>query len=90
VTVGDSVSQGKLLEVHCSSYRPERHHIVAGNLDLPRRISVAEIASCLVCKRCLTRETTTDTNDYPSLSKAVQSTRRKFSGEYGFVSQPSG
>jgi hypothetical protein len=60
VTIADLVREGKLLEVHCSSCRPERHlYIDAGSLDLPKRIPVAEIASHLVCSRCGARNTET-------------------------------
>src|SRR6478736_4387265 len=45
VTIGDLVSQRKLLEVHCSSCRPERHlYIDADSLDLPKRLPVPEVA----------------------------------------------
>src|SRR5262245_26436239 len=46
VTVGDLIKSGKLLEVHCSSCRPERHlYIDAGSLDLPKRMPVPEVAN---------------------------------------------
>jgi hypothetical protein len=53
VTIGDLVSQGKLLEVHCGSCRPERHlYINADSLDLPKRMPVPEVANHLVCSVC--------------------------------------
>jgi hypothetical protein len=62
VTIGDLVSQGKLLEVHCSSCRPERHlYIDAGSLGLPKRMPVPEVASHLVCSCCGARNSETST-----------------------------
>jgi hypothetical protein len=53
VTIGDLIKSGKLLEVHCGNCRPERHlYIDAGSLDLPKRMSVPEVANHLVCSCC--------------------------------------
>jgi hypothetical protein len=53
VTVGDLIKSGKLLQVHCSSCRPERHLCIdAGSLDLPKRMPVPEVANHLVCSKC--------------------------------------
>jgi len=53
VTIGDLIQDGRLLEVHCSSCRPERHlYIDAGSLDLPKRMPVPEVANHLVCSKC--------------------------------------
>src|SRR5262245_5647428 len=53
VTIGDLIREGKLLEVHCSSCRPERHlYIDAGSLDLPKRMPVPDVANHLVCSKC--------------------------------------
>jgi hypothetical protein len=53
VTIGDLIRQGKLLEVHCSNCRPERHlYIDAESLGLPKRMPVPEVAGHLVCSKC--------------------------------------
>jgi hypothetical protein len=53
VTIGDLIREGKLLEVNCSSCRPERHlYIDSGSLDLPKRMPVPEVAKHLVCSKC--------------------------------------
>jgi len=53
MTAGDLIKSGKLLEVHCSSCRPERHlYLDAGSLGLPRRVPVPEVADHLVCSVC--------------------------------------
>jgi hypothetical protein len=53
VTIGDLIRDGKLLEVHCGNCRPARHlYIDAESLDLPKRLSVPEVASHLVCSVC--------------------------------------
>jgi hypothetical protein len=60
VTIGDLIREGKLLEVHCASCRPERHlYLNPENLRLPKRIPVPEVASHLVCSRCGARNTDT-------------------------------
>ena len=60
VTVDDLIKSGKLLEVHCSSCRPARHlYIDAGNLDLPKRMPVPEVANHLVCSKCGARNSET-------------------------------
>jgi hypothetical protein len=54
VTLADLARNGKLLAVHCSACRPERHlYIEAGSLGLPKRMTVPEVVDHLVCSRCL-------------------------------------
>jgi bifunctional non-homologous end joining protein LigD len=46
VTIGDLIRQGKLLEVHRSNCRPERHlYLDPEVLRLPMRMPVPEVAS---------------------------------------------
>src|SRR4051794_39535725 len=53
VTIGDLIRDGKLLEAHCSSCRPERHlYLNPEILRLPRRMPVPEVAGHLVCSKC--------------------------------------
>ena len=60
VTVGDLIREGKLLEVHCSNCRPERHlYLNAEILRLPKRMPVPEVASHLVCSKCGARNSDT-------------------------------
>ena len=60
VTIGDLIREGKLLEVHCSACRPERHlYIDAASLDLPKRMPVPEVAKHLVCSKCSARNDAT-------------------------------
>jgi hypothetical protein len=85
VTIGDLIREGKLLEIHCSSCRPERHlYIEASRLDLPKRLPVPEVASHLVCSVCGARNSETHhpiwarpdarvsgtTGQYPDYSKS--------------------
>jgi hypothetical protein len=45
VTIGDLTREGKLLEVHCSACRPERHlYLDPEILRLPKRMPVPEVA----------------------------------------------
>jgi hypothetical protein len=60
VTVGDLIREGKLLEIHCASCRPERHLYVDPELlCLPRRMPVPELARHLVCTKCGARNSAT-------------------------------
>jgi hypothetical protein len=60
VTIGDLIRDGKLLEVHCGNCRSERHlYVDAGSLDLPKRMSVPEVANHLVCSKCGARNSET-------------------------------
>ena len=46
VTIGDLIRDGKLLEVHCASCRPERHLCINPEiLRLPKRMPMPEVAS---------------------------------------------
>jgi hypothetical protein len=58
--IGDLIREGKLLEVGCGSCRPARHvYIDAGSLGLPKRMSLPEMASHLVCSKCGARNSET-------------------------------
>jgi hypothetical protein len=69
VTFGDLIREGKLLEVHCSNCRPERHlYIDARSLSLSRRMPVPEIARHLVCSKCGTRNSGLSAHQAPAQS----------------------
>jgi hypothetical protein len=60
VTIGDLIHEGKLLEIHCASCRPERHlYLDPELLCLPRRMPVPELARHLVCTKCGARNSAT-------------------------------
>ena len=60
VTIGDLIREGKLLEVHCGTCRPERHlYLNPEILRLPKRMPVPEVASHLVCSKCGARNSET-------------------------------
>jgi hypothetical protein len=60
VTIGDLIRGGKLLELHCSNCRPERHlYLNPEILRLPKRMPVPEVASHLICSKCGARNSDT-------------------------------
>ena len=60
VTIGDLIHEGKLLEIHCASCRPERLlYLDPELLCLPRRMPVPELARHLVCTKCGARNSAT-------------------------------
>jgi hypothetical protein len=60
VSIGDLIREGKLLEVHCGKRRPERHlYLNPEILRLPKRMTVPEVASHLVCSKCGARNSET-------------------------------
>src|SRR5262245_52726800 len=66
VTIGDLIREGKLLEVHCGSCRPERHlYLNPEILRLSKRIPVPEGARHLVCSKCGARNSETHNRSGP-------------------------
>jgi hypothetical protein len=60
VTIGDLIREGKLLEVHCGGWRPERHlYLDPEILRLHKRMPVPEVARHLVCSICGARNSET-------------------------------
>jgi hypothetical protein len=60
VTIRDLIREGKLLEVHRSNCRPERHlYLDPEILRLPKRMPVPEVAKHLVCSTCGARNSET-------------------------------
>jgi hypothetical protein len=59
-TIGDLIREGMLLEVHCGNCRLERHlYLNPAILRLPKRMSVPEVASHLLCSKCGARNSET-------------------------------
>ena len=60
VTIGDLIREGRLLEVHCTNCRPERHVYLNPEIfRLPKRMPVPEVARHLVCSKCGARNSET-------------------------------